>query len=106
MVKSVTLNVFVVVLRLKDRHSEAGDFHSEDVPFTLATNQVVFDATAHGSTDYDIYKVDTSPSLHLQRKERQPPILTNVLLSRQPLTLEVDTGAALINVETYRKLWE
>ena len=69
-----------------------------------ATNQVVFDATAHDSTDYDIYKVDTSPSLHLQRKERQPPILANVLLNGQPLTLEVDTGATtyLINEETYR----
>ena len=73
-----------------------------------ATNQVVFDATAHDSTDYDIYKVDTSPSLHLQRKERQPPILANVLLNGQPLNLEVDTGAAtsLINEETYRTLWE
>ena len=71
-------------------------------------NQVVFDATAHGSTDYDIYKVDTSPSLHLQRKERQPPILANVLLNGQSLTREVDTGAAtsLINEETYRTLWE
>ena len=123
MVKSVTLNVFVVLLRLEDRHSEAGDFHPEDVPFTLAmeegavgagseaemqrTNEV-FDATAHDSTDDDIYKVDTNPSLHLQRKERQPPILANVLLNGQPLTLEVDTGAAtsLINEETYRKLWE
>ncbi|KAI0236821.1 hypothetical protein LSAT2_012648 [Lamellibrachia satsuma] len=73
-----------------------------------ATNQVVFDATAHDSTYYDIYMVDTSPSLHLQRKERQPPILANVLLNGQPLTLEVDTGAAtsLINEETYRTLWE
>ena len=64
-----------------------------------ATNQVVFDATAHDSTDYDIYTVDTSPSLHLQRKERQPPIVANVLLNGQPLTVEVDTEAAtsLIN---------
>ena len=62
-----------------------------------ATNQ-----SAHDSTDYDIYKVDTSPSLHVHSRERQPPILANVLLNGQPLTLEVDTGAAtsLINEET------
>ena len=38
-VKSVTLNVFVVVLRLKDRHNEAGDVHSEDVPLILVIEE-------------------------------------------------------------------
>ena len=38
-VKSVTLNVFVVVLRLKDRHNESGDVHSEDVPLILVMEE-------------------------------------------------------------------
>ena len=41
-----------------------------------ATNQVVFDAPAHDNKDYDIYKVDTGPSLHVQtctEKGEAPP---------------------------------
>ena len=55
-----------------------------------STNQVVFDVPAHDNT-YDIYKVDVNPPINVQRRGRQPPILANVLLNGQPLTLEIDT---------------
>ena len=72
-----------------------------------STYQVVFDEHAHDNTYYGIYKVEVNPSINVQRGVRQPPILANVLLNGQPLTLEIDTGAAtsLINEETYRNLW-
>ena len=66
------------------------------------THQVVADPPEH-----DIFRVDTRPPVRVLRKERQPPILAHVLLNGQPLTLEVDTGAAtsIINEETYHTLW-
>ena len=36
--------MYVVVFRLKDRHSEAGDFQSEDVPFILVMKECAVDA--------------------------------------------------------------
>ena len=71
-----------------------------------STNLVVFDEPAHDNTDYDIYKVEVTPSINVQRGARQPPSLANVLLNGQSLiTLEKDTGASMKRrIETCGKI--
>jgi len=110
--KLATLLVYVGVLR---QHSEVEGRHCRDLPFVVAMEGRLVDAADRYTThqvvadppEHDIFRVDTRSPVHVLRKERQPPILAHVLLNGQPLTLEVDTGAAtsLINEETYHTLW-
>ena len=91
--KLATLLVYVGVLR--SFHRGYGGKTGGRGRYT--THQVVADPPEH-----DKFRVDTRPPVRVLRKERQPPILAHVLLNGQPLTLEVDTGAAtsIINEET------
>ncbi|XP_048247554.1 uncharacterized protein K02A2.6-like [Haliotis rufescens] len=72
-----------------------------------ATNQVTPDNYDDVESEiYDIYKMETSSTPFVGRREKEPPMFIDLALNGLPLSMELDTGAtfSVINEDTYRSL--